>query len=255
MTELTDQQKHDLARKVATALGPDWKYSNPDRDGQIAHWVHVVHKDGYGICLSGGNTRNNPLHISGNYPPKASYGNDRPSINASTDKTPEQIAKDIQRRLLPDYIALWTKVTTDLKRHEDFEQTQARIAKDLFAMVPDINLAAGSKKSFHNPRSGETAPIGFTFYRDNHEGYGDLSVNSENSVDVKLHSLPLDLARQVLKLVVDSMAGTAEVVYECGDQPFTCPKCGGRTEADDRNGDQWIETCAGCQADYAVCNG
>ena len=43
-TQQTAEQRHELVRQIASALGADWTYRNPSLDGTIAHWAEITQR-------------------------------------------------------------------------------------------------------------------------------------------------------------------------------------------------------------------
>ena len=87
-TQQTAEQRHELVRQIASALGADWTYRNPSIDGTIAHWAEITHQDGYSLAF----TSQYPtysLHITGNFPRDHCFGyqEKRPSINVDPTKS------------------------------------------------------------------------------------------------------------------------------------------------------------------------
>lgn len=81
-----------------------------DEDMKRNKRAHLI-KNPQKIRISNGGYQNeHKLHISGAFPttikgePGYYYGNSQSSINVSDSKTPKQIARDIERRLLPVYL-------------------------------------------------------------------------------------------------------------------------------------------------------
>jgi len=69
--------------------------------------------------------------ISGNYPqaqdgylfnPNGRYGWTVPGITCTRSKTAQQVARDIQRRLLPEYLPMWDKLAADRDQHDQVNQ-------------------------------------------------------------------------------------------------------------------------------------
>ena len=51
-TQQTAEQRHELVRQIASALGAEWTYRNPSTDGDLAHWAEIVHRDGYSLSVT-----------------------------------------------------------------------------------------------------------------------------------------------------------------------------------------------------------
>lgn len=117
---MTNQELHALVQKIAPALatltGQDWRYVAPD---EVSHWAHIQLGSGedvptLSIQHSG---RDNKLVVTGNYPRDyGPYGDRRPSCGVSDSKSIELIARDIGRRLLPDYLPIHAKALEAKRR-------------------------------------------------------------------------------------------------------------------------------------------
>jgi len=190
-TEHKAEQRHELVRQIAAALGPDWTYRNPSLDGTLAHWAEIAHQDGYDLAF----TSQYPtyaLNISGNFPRGHQFGyqEKRPSINVDPTKSAEQIAKDINRRLLPLYLPMWMKAAEAQRQRENYASAQATLSDEILALFP-----AGM------------ARLGNSFSRDNKnisfnlkDGYGDIEVFND-SCSHKFRSISCQLAKQIIRLI------------------------------------------------------
>lgn len=80
------------------------------------------------------------LRVYGNMPRNASgrtFGKSAGGINVSTSKTPQQIAKDIARRFMPEYTTCYAKAVQ--QKHESDEYTRKKEArKDLLCTIKGV---------------------------------------------------------------------------------------------------------------------
>ncbi len=107
-------------------------------------------------------------------------------INVSTSRGTDVIAREIVRRLFPDY----------LPAHEDFRK---RIAERQARHDATEQVASQVREAFQASK-GRT-DFSFSFYRDY---YGDGEVNyGGDKVSVQLRSLPLDLALRIAQTMTD----------------------------------------------------
>jgi hypothetical protein len=98
-------------QKVGDILGYTVEFPEESHGNQAT----LTHNDITIRIRSGGWKSEDKIKVSGSYPHDchsylSNYNLKNPSINCSQDKTPEQIAKDIQRRFLPDYLEDLQKV-------------------------------------------------------------------------------------------------------------------------------------------------
>lgn len=125
------------AGMVVTALGDGWKI-DPDPDST---WqVRIDGPDGEKLMLSRGdkNWRTddvNRIGISGAYfhlidnNDQLPYKLRRPSITVARSRGPEVIAKEITKRLLPDYRADIADVRASVTDHQDADNARAALAE------------------------------------------------------------------------------------------------------------------------------
>lgn len=144
----------NLAQAICDALGNGWHTSPRDPEAIYDRQTYLIGDDGAQLYISGTWAGKNKLHIAGSEwgtvpkSDKVPYGIKMPSIQVSSTKTPEQIAKDIKRRLLPDYGI----VLAELKQKY---QEQVNYASALVACKEEVlAIAGGSKhKREHEPET------------------------------------------------------------------------------------------------------
>jgi len=147
--ETAERRLAELASLVAKALSGGWKREKRDDCGELTHYRGLVHGDErVGLYLSYPFGR---LNISGRLNQvRDSRGNnpclrgeENPRITVSLDKTPEQIARDIERRVLPGYRDALAKANEIVReRNDNFARTAASvaaIAKSVGAAAEDVD--------------------------------------------------------------------------------------------------------------------
>jgi len=118
-----EKSLREIAEGIAAALGPEWKRSTAfdEEDAQDRRpWrSRIEGPNKLRLFLSNTWGPKGMLHVSGWVPDEVDRNAVRvspmASINTSLGKTPEQMAKDIERRLLPEYR---TQIAEILKAHE-----------------------------------------------------------------------------------------------------------------------------------------
>jgi len=103
-----------------------------------------------------------------------------PSINISLTKTSEQMAKDIARRLLPDYQALLTKLFEQHKQDTEYKQG-VEVLRKAVAEVLDVPL-----------RDTDTEVI---------RGNGNVDVQVSSPTSMRLHGHMLYVTLDQLKRI------------------------------------------------------
>lgn len=143
---------------------------------------------------TGGWKSEDKIKVSGSYPHDChnqsySYGLKNPSIGCSVDKTPEQIARDIQKRFLPDYLEDLEKVIGLNKNTQ--KQADARY-HSIKTLADSLGIAP--KKEEHN--NEYTLPIWNVL-----SGLDRLEVSSDGTrIDLKLE-LTLEQTLEVLTIL------------------------------------------------------
>jgi hypothetical protein len=128
-----------------------------------------------------------------------------PSIRVSADKDTNKIAKDIIRRLLPDVEALHVLVKEQIAGHELYADKKSILAHRLSAVCDNAeirNLRAEATPTI-DPFSVITHDRG-----DLRIGHGEISVSSD-SADIKLTSLPTELALEIAGRITDAIKAYA----------------------------------------------
>lgn len=153
----------DFAGHVAVFLGQHWMLKPLTKieieDGGLPHWAEINNiETGAKLSFTRAWNRRTHVHISGQFDNRDAnnkefwylpYNTEKPSINCAIDKGPAKVAKDIEKRLLPEYLPLlqsckdaWeangqavsglhtvtAKLATELDGRATFEQYSAMIS-------------------------------------------------------------------------------------------------------------------------------
>jgi len=124
-------QEH--AENIAKALGEGWKRSTRFDETDSSWRAELEGPDNQVLFLSstwGGKDR---LFISGElvrYSQSGDlpYGMSRPSITVSIEKSAQQVARDITKRLIPDYLPKLAEVLKRKAERETFESNRKSLA-------------------------------------------------------------------------------------------------------------------------------
>lgn len=124
-----------VAEELSKATGATW--TRTARFGDEDWRAEVAGPGAQALFLSntwGGRGR---LYISGSFPNgvELPYKAERPSITVAENKTPDRIAADITRRLLPAYVALLITVLDKKAKAEEFEAGRQRLAAEVAIIV------------------------------------------------------------------------------------------------------------------------
>ena len=101
------QEFKEKISQIGAILGMTVEFPS-DEDMKWNKYAHLIKEDQKIGIRNGGYQNKDKFHIDGDFPrsEKGGYGHygQSPSINVSDSKTPKQIAKDIEKRLLPIYL-------------------------------------------------------------------------------------------------------------------------------------------------------
>ncbi|MFB6881259.1 hypothetical protein ACFCY8_10535 [Streptomyces noursei] len=208
------QRVHDhydaLGRALAEVLnqrdlhGGGWTH---EAGWNIYGAVSVFHPDGLGFSLCRWNTHRKGdagrrLTINGIYP--GSWGGARASaITVGKDRRVPEIASEIVRRLLPDYLPTLCKAQAQMRISEEHRRARVAMNRHLEAVVPGLSSAGAPRhpepdrtRSYwyggkYSPESGPAVLA---------SGSVALSLDATH-VTLKLSDVPAELALTVLSLL------------------------------------------------------
>lgn len=218
-----DIDLQQLARDVAGSLGDGWSVREPNGEDSRDYRVHAWLTQGTGnghpheLCLSLDGPSYAParLHADGKYPPDfdGSYiacdvsrrcKVDIPHITVAIERGAATIAREIERRLLPDYRRLHVEcVKLATERREEHQRRERNLA--------ELANAAGVEPASAERRGGSWTlnlyGIGGQdeVYGNAEPGYGE----SGGGARVELRSLSHEQACAVLRLLRDWPASEA----------------------------------------------
>lgn len=129
----------DTARAIAVALGDGWDakngYADDGRDaflfrasGELIHLTRDGYRQSGRIEIMG----TGEPELSDHWPhDRARQGRRRHQITVSTTKTPDQIARDISRRLLPEYLAAFDTAVAAKRVADEWETARQRLVNEI----------------------------------------------------------------------------------------------------------------------------
>lgn len=194
----------DKMETVAKLLGGRLKEEKPDIDGGVPYSFsrEILLPDG-SLWVSAetyGNKKH--FHFSGIYPKTAKGEYIRPygygetpsdSINVSRTKNAEQIARDVTRRLLPEYALRLAKVREMVADYDGFHEKQRNAIK---AVADGSGLTASDHR--------ENGIIQFEFVSpsaDDKEGRGDVEPLGRGTVKMTLSYVSPEQAVKILDIL------------------------------------------------------
>jgi hypothetical protein len=178
----------------------------PDPDNNFAG-IFLKDDEGRRIFLRRDYHAKTKLAVSGDYPGDH-YDFQRalrllemeaPSIGVTLSRGAEVIAREINKRFLPDFIAIHDKVTEVVAQNGLNTAARHKAAGQLHDLLPGCNI------NFANERAdATTTEIRWYSCNDLKAGYGDITVNHDGtSVQMSLKSLPFDVAERVMKALAN----------------------------------------------------
>jgi hypothetical protein len=197
------------ADAIAAALGDGWSrkpHDHDDKDYRNANWQRLAKRmpDGRELLLSinySWHSNNAKLDIRGEYPCAANgkepsvlnYQETAPTIGAGALKSPEQIAVDIKRRLLPEVEALYARYLVRIAQQDEFHAEKLHAAKTL-------SKALGCDKLNHEDSERDHV-IHAISINDVIDGYGDFTVSGGNSIKLEIRSMNLATALKFAEVI------------------------------------------------------
>lgn len=189
-TNDSDYCFNPIVASIAIHLN-DWKYSHKaSRD-----WAaDLVHSSGAELMVRTKHTaRPNTLEICVRFPRNAEgscmsakdwdrESNITTSINVSSLKDTKTIARDIERRLIKDYLPAYMRAIDKLYKEQEKKNKRESVASELAALVNETCYDSEKVK----------------FSTDTFSAY---VCYSGDKVDFKLNSIPINVAKKVIKLM------------------------------------------------------
>ncbi len=145
---MSDYSKtHETAKAIAAALGEPWHYDvkgSQNADGEL-HWFATITDGEHKINIGtrGYGKTKDRWEIRANLPTRDARGeihhaDEYPSITISDTATPQRIAADIRRRLLPALVLEHAKQVERIGSYNASYSARGDIAAKLSAAMPGI---------------------------------------------------------------------------------------------------------------------
>lgn len=174
----------DKMRKVAEILGAKF-------EDTYSHGGHIVLLDGVKIWArySGHSLKDKFAFVGTVERSNEVYTRDvlAPVMNCSHDKTPEAIAADLKRRMLPGLIEFAGVVKTRLQESDDINAKREAMAKVVTDIVGKGESTPGETISFHLDHA-----------------YGSVQVSADGASKIEIRSVDRATMERVLKALVQS---------------------------------------------------
>jgi hypothetical protein len=204
----TRREFHDFAAEIAGHMD-GWNYdaeANKGYDGDLMPGASLAGPGGRALFLRLDDHKGR-VEVSGKWPTDKGayrsardwyaidYGQSEPRISASASRGAAAVARDIERRLLPDIEPIWQKVQ---ERIEEQNAYRARVAERCEFLSDGLDYVKENLRAADDPDRGDydlgsISKLGW---------YGDMQVTGGedgNCVAISLHSLTVEQARAVLE--------------------------------------------------------
>jgi len=192
-----------FVKAIAPHLGTDfWQY-RPPTESQASTWEKIAGPDGSSISFHL-DERKGEIKVSGNFIDYAGhwYPSDCtrrvPGINIGVTRSPEQAARDIARRLLPDYLEVYKEGKDQYERRVLFDTQVSTLATAFAEQIGETRHRQGDTRVswYVKPPEGKGGDSPVLKDRVSVE----VRVNSPTSIEVNLSNLLPEMAREVLDL-------------------------------------------------------
>jgi hypothetical protein len=198
---------HATAQAVAAEI-PGWRHAPAER--VLDHIAYLRHEEtGALLSIRAPNyppSRKHKLEIKGVYPSPygdatgsagdwgvVPYGTPGPHIHVAATRTPHEIAFEIRRRFLPEFMPVWHTVQV--------KHTARLLEDDRRDRLLAALLATGDGSRYQYGRAYDYR--GSIHYRnDPHRTHAEVEVYDDN-VHLKLTSLPGAIALEVMQLIAE----------------------------------------------------
>lgn len=198
-TSRLERTAHVLAAQLARCM-PGWRADIPDNGCEYAD---LVREDGACVRINvGGYHMTDRITFRGTWPrfrDDSFYsGGPYQSITCAASKSPLQLAKSIQRRLLPLYDVTYAKARAYVDMHdsnaEEAEMTATRLAVAIEGTVGENCSRRGDGVSIHHePENVRRLVV--------QPGYDAGDFARPMTVNFEVHGLDPDVALQVLSFI------------------------------------------------------
>lgn len=194
-----------IAGSLSRITGNDWTVTKDRNENE-----HLTREDGLQFWLRIGGYGNEgkaaihldrPLGRDGRSPSLWAKGGGQignPSINVSITKSPEQIAKDIVRRMLTESEEVFKLANEAIARDNAFLDGKVKttfLMASLCGTEPNRHYQSKELTFEVDPFKG----AGVEKFKKN--GYGKITVSSEDSVNIELTSVGVDTAALIVSAI------------------------------------------------------
>lgn len=191
-----------LSQSIAKALGAEWyvkvdedNYSRRISNRKRPNAALYVQNNGYNTakkCSISGDVRVDGKYIDVYEPREGSgwYRAVNPSISVTIARGPEIIAKEITRRLLPEYLRILTLAEAQVAKEKAYAANKQSNLERLAAVAWVI---LRKREEYNQPQTEFRATVGSI--------RTDVKVNGDSTADIVLNDLTIEQAERIIALI------------------------------------------------------
>jgi hypothetical protein len=186
---MNDQEWFQAVKRIANQFAPEWTFDND------ATWPAMTRKDGARILFYRPRYNSDRCQISGRFP--LYQGSDflptravRPEMSVSVTRDPQRIFAELNRKVIPPYLALYEQASIARKKCESEHNVALRLTSRL-ARIWGLTPIGGLKQFSGNINNRTGLDAG---------PYISATVSSD-SVDIRLDRLTVEEAIEVMRLI------------------------------------------------------
>ena len=179
----------DIAPAIAAALGDGWTATQSEHNENAATLSGPAGAEVF-IWTNAYPHRHQRAEIVGQYPEHKPYDVKRHEITVSLDKTAEQIARDITRRLLPAYLPDLARALETQRGHEEYAYRTRLLAEQ----VAGCAIVSARPNEWRSSETRREHSLNLS------TGYGTVTVAGD-SVSLELNSITPEAALRILDIL------------------------------------------------------
>lgn len=211
-----------LAQQVAKELGPHFK-AEGETNGAVIRQTNAEPE--YGLILWR-HHHGKQIRISGFYP-QARDGREFPDSSKQADpigvgegREAKEIAAEINRRFLPNYVEIFERAIADRDDHNRYLDRQAAMANRFAKILHGTVSQSGDRVS--------GGPLSYAHHFGSGSLRDDLYINTgDGTVNIHLAGVPADLAEKILRTWLEGWRPECRKCHEYLDTNDICqnPEC------------------------------
>lgn len=202
---MIDAEIHQLAHQLAAELGDGWTVTCDPEDRRPS----LSHPDGRRLHVGRVWNQRDRVAVSGVLPPTDMYQPTRTSITVALARGPQTIAREITRRVLPEYDATYAEIVAFNRTQQDDRERRAAVLECLRVILGGHVREDRHEHTLHAYLTTGSGDFGDTGFR-----CADVRAHGDGSrVEIKLTDVPAELAEQIALLVTRGIPGRGNPLH------------------------------------------